>query len=424
VTIITINETAEIGGALQAPPSKSYTHRGIIAASLSDGTTKIYSPLFCDDTLATIKACASFGIAIKKFDEGLVIEGSTKLKAPSGEIDCRASGSTIRFLTSVAAFANGKTILSGRSSLNKRPIDPLLKALRQLGVQCCSDNGFPPITVFNGGIKGGTASLEGDISSQFITSLLLACPMAEKKTQLRLITSLESKPYVELTLSVIRKHGIRVNASPDLRRFEIPSRQKYRPHDHHVPGDFSSAACLLAAATVTNSHIKINDLSLDQPDSEIIHILRRMGIEIKFEGCAAQVFGGKLKAINIDIKDVPDLVPICAVLACFADGTTKLSGGTRLRFKETDRLITISSELKKMGANIMRSKDDLIIKGPSNLKGTTVNSHNDHRIAMACAVAALRAKGKTKIIDAESVNKSYPGFFSDLKKLGVKINVS
>jgi len=248
--------------------------------------------------------------------------------------------------------------------------------------------------------------------------------MAEKKTQIHLTTPLESKPYVKLTLSIIEKHGVHVNTSPDFRRFEIPSRQKYRSYDHHVPGDFSSAAFLLAAATVTKSQIRIDGLALNQPDSDIIHILRRMGIKVRFDGGSAQVFGGKLKAIHIDAKDVPDLVPICAVLACYAAGTTKIYGVKRLRFKETDRLMTMSSELKKMDANITYNEDTLIIEGSSTLKGALVNSHNDHRIAMACAIAALRAKGKTKIIAAESVEKSYPDFFNDLKKLGVKIYVS
>lgn len=424
MTNVTIEETTELKGTIKAPSSKSYTHRCIIAASLSDGRSQIHSPLFCDDTLATIKACTLFGVGIKQVGDGLEVFGSTELKAPTNEINCDESGSTIRFLTPVAAIAKGMTVLTGSPSLRKRPIGPLLVALEQLGVHCSSDRGFPPIMVFNGGIKGGKASLAGDVSSQFVTGLLLVCPLAQNSTQICLTTLLESKPYVELTLDIIRRHGIQVNTSSDLRIFEVPERQRYSPNDHHVPGDFSSTAFLMAAAVITNSHIKVENLSLDQPDSEILEILKRMGAEVEFAGNSVEISGGELKGIKIDAKDTPDLVPVCAALASFAKGTTKIYGARRLRIKESDRLSTLPSELRKMGVKIEEDEDGLMINGPCSLKGATVSSHNDHRIAMACAIVALKAEGRTQIIDAESVDKSYPNFFNDLRKLGGNVHVS
>ena len=424
MTNVIIEETAELKGFIRVPPSKSYTHRCIIAASLSKGKSRIFSPLFSDDTLATIKACSSLGISIEQMEDRLEILGSSELIAPKDEVDCGESASTIRFLAPIAALAKGETVLTGSPGLRRRPVGPLVSALEQLGVRCKSNRGFPPIIVFGGGIRGGNTSLVGDVSSQFVTGLLFACPLAENNTQILLTTSLESKPYVELTLDIIKKHGIHVDVSGDFRKFEVPGRQEYRPHDHTIPGDFSSAAFLLAAAAITGSHIRVENLSLNQPDSEIVEILGRMRINVKVRDGSIEVFRGELKGVIIDAKDTPDLVPVCAVLACFSKGTTKIYGAKRLRIKETDRLAALLSELRKMGAKIVENLDGLTIEGLCDLKGTTVNSHNDHRIAMACAIAALKARGKTEILRAECVSKSYPNFFNDLTKLGGNIHVS
>lgn len=419
---IIIEETKEIKGSISAPSSKSYSHRSIIASSLSKSKSIIFSPLICNDTLATINACSLLGAYIEQKDDKLIILGSSELKAPNDKIDCRESGSTIRFLTPIAALAKkGKIVLTGNSSLRRRPIGALVDALQQLKVNCVSNKGFPPVTVFCRGIKGGNASLVGDVSSQFVTGLLLACPMAENNTEISLITPLESKPYIELTLDIIKKHEIKVNASKNFRRFIIQGGQEFSSNDHHVPGDYSSASYLLGAAAILNSHIKVENLYLKQPDVEIINILDKMGINIKVENSLVEVFGGTLKGAKIDARDIPDLVPVCTVLACFSEGTTHIFNAGRLRIKETNRLTTLPSELHKMGANIVENPNGLMIKGVFQLRGTKVTSHNDHRIAMACAIAALKAKGKTQIFGAECVNKSYPNFFMDLKKLGGNI---
>ena len=274
-------------------------------------------------------------------------------------------------------------------------------------------------------MKGGKTSIAGNISSQFVSGLLLACPLAENDTEVILITDLESRLYVELTLHVQRKHGVIVRASEDFRRYSILGGQKYKPFDHTVPGDFSSASFLLSAAAVTNSNITVENLPLrvDQPDSEIIDILKSMNANITIGEGWVKVSGGKLKGMKIDARNIPDLVPVCAVLGCFAEGETKIHNAERLRIKESDRLASISSELKKMGARITAHDGGLTVVGPSELRGATVDPHGDHRIAMACAVAALAARGETKILRAECIGKSYPDFFEDLKSLGANLVV-
>lgn len=423
MTVAVVEETEILKGEVCAPPSKSYTHRAIIAASLADGRSCVTSPLYADDTIATINACASFGVSIAKRRIELLITGSSALKAPLNPIDCGDSASTIRFLTPIAALAKGSTVLDGSVGLRRRPIGPLVEALRKLGVQCSSNKGFPPVTVVGDSLRGGRASLVGDVSSQFVTGLLFACPLAEGDTEIVLTTPLESKPYVRLTLDVLRGHGIETGASKSLRRFSIPCKQRYAPRDHAVPGDFSAAAFILAAVAMTNSDVTIRNLSPDQPDSDIVKILGKMGALVKVEGGSVRVSSRKLRGIDIDAKDIPDLVPVCAALACVSDGTTRIFGAERLRIKESDRLSVLSSELRKMRAEVVEEAGGLMINGTDVLRGATVNPHGDHRIAMACAIAGLRARGKTEILEAECVNKSYPNFFRDLKRLGAKISV-
>lgn len=421
---VTVERTEELRGVVAAPPSKSYTHRAVIAASLSAGESTLTNPLRSEDTIATVNACRALGVAIEEEETLLRIHGRIDLKAPRGEIDCGESASTIRFMMPVAALARGTTILTGREGLLRRPIGPLVEALRDLGVACNAVDGHPPVKVHGGGLEGGETSLPGDVSSQFVTGLLLACPLASRDTRIRLTSRLESRPYVALTLGVIRKHGIIVDASADYSEFKIYGRQGYSPYNHRVIGDFSSAAFLLAAAVVTNSHIRVENLEAklkEQPDVEILNVLGRMGVELRVEENAVEVIGGRMRGLEIDVENTPDLVPVYAALGCFAEGETRIVNAGRLRIKESDRLEALAAELGKMGAAVTTTRDTLTVRGHCDLKGVRITPHNDHRIAMACAVAALGAKGETVITDGECVNKSYPNFFSDLKRLGGRV---
>jgi 3-phosphoshikimate 1-carboxyvinyltransferase len=420
---VTVENTDHLEGAVSAPPSKAYTHRMLIAASLSNGTSKISNPLISDDTQATLEAVKALGAETELHENCWTIHGKEKLKTPDHPIDCRESGSTLRFMIPVAALAPGPSTFLFGVSFERRPVVPLLESLRELGVESAVQRSGSSVIVRGGGIRGGKTSIRGDISSQFISGLLFACPRAKEDTEIVVTTKLESKGYVEMTLEVLVKHGFEGAVNPDLSCLWIPSNQSYMPCDHTVPGDFSSAAFLLAAAAVTSSRVTVNHLEYQtaQGDRAILGILQDMGAAVKIGDNFVEVEGNQLSAVDVDAKDIPDLVPVCAVLACYAEGTSEIYNAKRLRYKESDRLDSVSTELKKMGADITVNEDGLTINGGYPLHGAPVDPHNDHRIAMACAVAALGAEGKTKIQNVECINKSYPQFFSDLRLLGANV---
>jgi 3-phosphoshikimate 1-carboxyvinyltransferase len=312
-------------------------------------------------------------------------------------------------------------------SLEQRPIAPLLQSLRQLGVDAYHQrlDGKAAIVVKGGGIAGGKATIRGDVSSQYLSGLMFACPMARADTEITLTTPLESKSYVKMTQAVLAQHGITISISEEFNCFRIPSNQTYKPCSHRIPGDFSSAAFLLAAAAITSSDVSVKNLDHEavQGDKAILYVLKRMGVNSKvyLDRVEIEGNGGLLEAVDVDARDIPDLVPACAALACYAKGTSKIHDAQRLRYKESDRLLSLYLELKKMGAQIAMDEGSLTIEGPCALQGAVVNPHSDHRIAMACAVAALGASGETRIQDAECVRKSYPRFFNDLRSLGVDV---
>ena len=420
---VTVRNTKNLDGIVNVPPSKAYTHRLLIAASLSNGTSKISNPLVSDDTQATLDAIRALGAKAEIKEDCWIVHGEETIKTPDKPIDCRESGSTLRFMIPVAALASGPSTFLFGASFERRPVAPLLESLNQLGVESSVQSDGSSVTVCGGGIKGGKTTIRGDVSSQFISGLLFACPKAKGDTDIILTTALESKGYVEMTLEVLVKHGFEGAVNPDLSGLWIPGNQTFVPCNHTVPGDFSSAAFLLAAGTITSSQIIVDNLVFQtaQGDRAILDILQKMGALIKIGDSSVEVKGGTLSGVDIDAKDIPDLVPICAVLACYAEGKSTIFNAARLRLKESDRLESITTELRKMGADIIATEDTLVINGGHKLHGATVDPHNDHRIAMSCAVAALGAKGETKIQDIECINKSYPQFFSDLRVLGADI---
>jgi 3-phosphoshikimate 1-carboxyvinyltransferase len=427
MTEVVIRKTEKLKGEVCAPPSKAYTQRMLIAAALSHGTSKISGPLVSDDTEATLRAVTSLGAKVKAAEDCWTVEGAKPLKGAQKPIDCGESGATLRFMIPVAALAPESSVFVFGKSLERRPIEPLLQSLKQLGVethfQLLDDQAS--IHVQGGGISGGKTAMRGDVSSQFVSGLMFACAMAQVDTEITLTTPLESKGYVKMTKTVLAEHGIKVSISEEFDCLRIPSNQTYKPCNHRVLGDFSSAAFLLAAAAITRSEVSVKNLSYEteQGDNAILGILKQMGVNGKVCKDQVKIDGksGLLKAVNVDAKDIPDLVPVCTVLACYAKGTSKIHDAHRLRYKESDRLLSLYLELKKMGAQIAMDEGSLTVKGPCALHGATIDPHNDHRIAMACAIAALGASGETRIQDAECVRKSYPKFFSDLRELGVDV---
>ncbi len=425
---VVVEKTTRLQGVVSAPPSKAYTHRMLIASLMSKGTSKISYPLNSNDTTATLHAIEAFGAKTEIEEKCWEIQGREELETPTRPVDCGESGSTLRFMIPVAALATGPSTFLFGASFERRPIAPLLESLKQLGVESTlqqkTKGSF--VKVKGGGIKGGKTSIRGNISSQFISGLLFACPKAKEDTEISVTTQLESKSYVQMTMETLAKYSIKATATFDFSRLWIPSNQNYIPVDQIVPGDFSAAAFLLAAASITSSRVTVKNLDYQtiQGDKEIAKILRRMGSSVKVGDRFMEVDGGELSAVDIDATDIPDLVPVCTVLACYAKGTSKINNAKRLRYKESDRLDALHKELKKMGAHIIMKEDSLTIKGPSAMHGATVDPHNDHRIAMACAVAALGARGKTKIQNSECINKSYPQFFNDLRSLGANVHGS
>ncbi len=424
---VRIRKTENLKGQVCAPPSKPYTQRMTIAAALSNGSSKLSNPLLSGDTEATLRAVEALGAKVEETGDCWTIEGAAPVKAAKKPIDCGESGATLRFMIPVAALAVKPSVFVLGEGLAKRPVKPLLDSLKQIGAQATvkTVRGKTSVRVEGGGIQGGKTTMPGDVSSQFVSGLMFACPLAKADTNLTLTSLLESKSYVLMTENVLSKHGIRVDISEDFNKIKIPSKQTYQPVDSKVPGDFSSASFLLAASAITNSKVTLKNLDYGsiQGDKIIMRILQQMGVNGKV--CVDQIeidgSGELLNAADIDARDIPDLVPVCAALACYAKGTTKIHDAERLKLKESDRLESLFLELRKMGADITADESSLTINGPCSLHGATIDSHNDHRIAMACSVAALRAEGETIIQGAECVRKSYPQFFSDLHALGVEV---
>ena len=420
---------SSVKGEVFAPPSKSYTHRAITLAALSKESV-VHRPLLSADTLATIRASEMFGALIERREENLIIHGvNGKPNVPENVIDAANSGTTLRFMTAIAALTDGITVLTGDSSLRTRPNGPLLKVLNQLGVSACSTRGNEkaPLIV-KGGLEGKEVSIEGSISSQFISALLIACPLAENSTTVSIIGKLKSRPYIDVTIEMLELAGVKIYTDDtNGTRFIIPGKQKYNLKEYTIPGDFSSASYLLAAAAMTDgSEITVKNLfPSKQGDKVIIETLKQMGADITWDREAGTVTvrgGRKLKAITFDAGATPDLVPTVAVLAAVADGTSRIENAEHVRYKETDRLRALATELPKLGVHLKEEKDSLTITG-GELKGAAVHGWDDHRIVMSLALAGMVA-GNTTIDTTESVSISYPDFFKDMSRLGVKIEQS
>ncbi|MDI6639250.1 MAG: 3-phosphoshikimate 1-carboxyvinyltransferase [Methanocellales archaeon] len=415
---------SRIKGDVYAPPSKSYTHRAIAIASLGEKSTIKY-PLLSGDTMATVRACEAFGAIVESYGGVLNIAGvGGRPRTPDDVIDVTNSGTSLRFMTAVASLVDGAAVLTGDASLRKRPNEPLLKAINDLGARALSTkgDGTAPIVV-HGKLKGGETIVGGSVSSQFISALLIACPFAENETVIKVDGELISKPYVEMTLEMLERAGAKITAESG--EFTIPCDQAFDLRSYAVPGDFSSASYMLAAAAMTNSKVRVRNLvPSKQGDVAIVAILKKMGANVSWNQTrgVVTVDGADLKGIEIDTGEVPDLVPTIAVLGAVADGITSISNAEHLRYKETDRLHAMTSELRKMDVKIEEKTDGMVIEGTS-LHGAKLHGYHDHRIVMALTIAGLVAEGETVIDNAECVEVSYPDFFDDLFGMGANLGV-
>lgn len=406
-------------GSIKVPPSKSLGHRSIISASLSKGVSKISNVQFSKDIIATIEIMEKLGAKIQRYDDEVIIDGSSMFENLTDglELECNESGSTLRFLIPVALVKDGTYEFKGKGKLVTRPLKPYYDIFDEKGIEYSTSEGGLPLKV-KGSLKCGVYSLRGDISSQFITGLLFALPLLDGNSKIIITTALESKGYIDLTLDVLKTFGIFIE-NEDYKVFNIRGGQSYNSKNFYIEGDYSQGAFYLVAGAIgCNINCEgLNEASL-QGDKEIINILKKMGC--KFEICKSYIkaLPSNTSGIDIDVSQCPDLVPILAVLASLSKGTTRILNAKRLRIKECDRLSATASELNKIGANITELEDSLIIEGVSGFNGGHVNSHNDHRIVMALAIAATRASGEIFIDNYNAIEKSYPNFFDDYIKLG------
>lgn len=405
-------------GRVNAPSSKSFSHRMLIAAALAGGVSEISNISASEDIDATVGALAALGAKIFREGNTYTVMG-IKTPAASAVIDCRESGSTMRFIIPIAAALGCSCEFRGKGKLPERPITPYIRELGKNGAVITKTEGVMPF-VMNGTLKGGDYVLEGDISSQFITGLLFALPLCSGNSVIRLASKLESKPYADMTVEALSRFGITIDESEDkdgLPVYRIRGGQKYRSADVSVEGDYSQAAFYFAANAL-GSEIKVDNLSEKsvQGDKKILEIIGGISYnKINDSGLR------RLPAFSADVSDIPDLVPILAVLGCFTDGVSRITGAKRLKIKESNRLEAISSALGNIGGKITVGDDSLEIEPVDGFHGGVIDGCNDHRIVMASAIASTMADGEITITGVEAVAKSYPDFWTDFASLGGNI---
>ncbi len=406
---------SRVEGTLFAPPSKSMMVRAVLAAALSKDGCEIKNPSSSQDALVALRAADKLGAGVEWGNRAIRIQGR---EIRPGRLDCGESGLCIRLLCAMAPLAGGKTILSGRGSLRRRPLGGIEEPLAELGVDCKTSAGYLPV-VLCGALRGGHVRVDASTTSQFLSGLLMALPLCGEDSLIE-VSRLHSIPYVRMTLELCAHFGISIAANQDCTRFEIHGRQRYRAGCYYVEGDFSGAAFMLVAGAVAGSvSVKRLDSGSLQADRAILDALVLAGARIEEGQGLVSVEANPLRGFSFDASDCPDLFPPLVALACSCSGTTEITGVGRLRHKESDRARALVEEFSKLGASIEIKGDRMRVSG-GILEGGTVDSHDDHRIAMACAIGALRSRNGVKIRGPECVSKSYPDFFEDLGEIGVE----
>ncbi len=393
----------KLTGKVCVPPSKSAAHRALFCAALASGESTISNLSYSQDILATLSASECLGATVAREKSTVTTKGMCKEKNLDNVlIDCNESGSTLRFIIPIALAIGGKFAVTGRERLLERPLDDYYKIFDKQGIFYKKENDR---IYFEGKLTGGIYELSGNVSSQYITGLLFALPLLEDDSEIVITTPLESSGYINMTLEALERFGVEIKTSDDLRHFYIKGNQTYKPYDYTVEGDYSQAAFYYVANAIGNN-VEICGLSnvSTQGDKAILEVIELM----KTQKCER----------TIDVSQIPDLVPIMAVLAVQTEGITNIVGAARLRIKESDRLSAITKELTMLGATIDEFEDSITIYGKTDFCGGVVDSHNDHRIAMSLAIAATVANGDIVITGADSVRKSYADFWDKYCELG------
>ncbi len=422
--IVTIHPS-RLKGIIQAPASKSSMQRACAAALLKQGETIIHNPGHSNDDKAAIEIIKALGAEVKMENGELKIE-SAGVKPVSSEINCGESGLSIRMFTPLAALSNKEIRINGAGSLATRPMDFFDEILPQLHVKVKSSNGKLPL-VIQGPLQPANIEVDGSLSSQFLTGLLMAYSAAGAKDISIKVNNLNSKPYISLTLDVMKQFGLKVPKNKNFEEFYFDDStpdSRFPTPDYKIEGDWSSSAFLLVAGAIAGPvTIRGLDLTSSQADKAIIDALMSANAGIAIEAKGIKIHPSDMTAFDFDATDCPDLFPPLVALAAYCKGETKIKGVSRLVHKESNRADTLQQEFGKMGVKIDLTGDIMIIYGGNGVKGAKVHSHHDHRIAMACAVAALKAEGETIIEEAGVVKKSYPDFFNDLKSLGASVSL-
>lgn len=415
-------ESSNLRGSVEIPGSKSHTIRAVAIASLASGESEIRRPLDSSDARAAFRTYRAFGAEIDEQGDVWHVRGlGGELRTPNDIIDVANSGTTMNVALGTASLLpKGIAVLTGDDQVRRRPCGPLAKALNDLGasVRSTRDSGCPPFVV-SGRLRGGETTLEAK-SSQYVTSLLLNAPLAERDTHLR-VPLLYEIPYVYMTLDWLRRQGVRVEHADDLSEFKIPGGQSYRPVDCRIAGDFSSATFFLAAGALPDNEVLVRGLDMGDPqgDKAVVDYLKVMGASVSVEAGGIRVAAQGLSGCELDLNATPDALPMMAVLACFARGTTRLVNVPQARMKETDRITVMREELAKLGAWIEELPDGLIVH-QSTLRAGEVEGHGDHRVVMALAVAGTMLHGTTTVNGYEAVNVTFPSFLDAINGLGAK----
>lgn len=411
---------SKLRGEINAPSSKSYTHRAIIAASLANGKSKITNITYSNDIHATLAAIEALGARVEIYDDYCLIEGIKKIKKINEVVDCNESGSTLRFMIPIYSLSNKKFSITGKPSLMSRPLTIYEDIYRAEGMSYKLEHNLLEI---KGSLVPRTYEIDGTISSQFLTGLMFALPLLKGDSTLKIINHLESKSYIDITIDILKEFGISIKEIDE--GYFIKGNQSYQSNNYAVEGDYSQAAFFLVGGQL-NGAIRINNLEHDSPqgDKVILDIIRDMKGRIVYseEGLACEKT--KTKGTRIDLSDCPDLGPILSLLASVSEGKTTIYNIERLRLKESDRVSSTVDTLQALGADITATNHEIIIQGrPNLLGGVTVDSHNDHRIAMMVAIASLVSLHPIKLTNPYAINKSYPNFYHDFQHLGGKITI-
>lgn len=424
-----VQPTPTLQGEINALSSKNYTTRYMLIGALAEGTSTIQYPAHSEDSDAMRRCIRDLGAELDENEERIIIKGFGRHPRPVKELNVGNAGAVLRFLMSTAAFCPEVTFVNTYpDSLGKRPHDDLIAALQQMNVQVEHRGGRLPITIRGGQPKGGRIQVSGSVSSQYLSSLLFMTPLLDEDSEIEVLHDLKSKVVVGQTLEVMRQAGIQVEAADDLMHFRIPGRQRYAAKEYVVQGDYPGSAAILAAASVTNSDVRVLRLEENSKQGEraVVDVLKAMQVPLTHENGVVHVKGNsRLKAGEFDGDTFTDGVLAMVAAAVFAEGTSRFYNVENLRYKECDRITDYLNELRKAGANVEERQSEIIVHGrPEGVEGgVEIDAHYDHRVIMALTVVGLRSKQGLTIRDAHHVAKSYPQYFDHLRSIGANVEL-